>query len=43
MLNSIRVKNYRGFQDCKVDGLGRINIFVGMNNSGKTTLLEALF
>lgn len=43
MLKSIRVKNYRGFKDCKIDGLGRVNIFAGMNNSGKTTLLEALF
>ena len=43
MLKSIRIRNYRGFKDCKIDGLGRINIIAGMNNSGKTTLLEALF
>jgi predicted ATP-dependent endonuclease of OLD family len=43
MLSSIRISNYRGFKDCKVRDLGRVNIFAGMNNSGKTTLLEALF
>ncbi len=43
MLRSIRIRNYRGFKDCKIENLGRINIFAGMNNSGKTTLLEALF
>ena len=43
MLSSIRISNYRGFKDCKVSDLGRVNIFAGMNNSGKTTLLEALF
>jgi len=43
MLKSIRIKNYRGFQDCSIHDFGRINIFAGMNNSGKTTLLEALF
>ena len=43
MLTSIHIKNYRGFKDCNIDDLGRINVFAGMNNSGKTTLLEALF
>ncbi len=43
MLESIRIKNYRGFKDCSIQDFGRINIFAGMNNSGKTTLLEALF
>lgn len=43
MLNSIRIRNYRSFEDCKISNLGRVNIFAGMNNSGKTTLLEALF
>ena len=43
MLKSIRIRNYRGFRDCKIDDLGRVNIFAGVNNSGKTTILEALF
>lgn len=43
MLKSIRIKNYRSFKDCLISDFGRINIFAGMNNSGKTTLLEALF
>ncbi len=43
MLKSIRIKNYRSFKDCSISDFGRINIFAGMNNSGKTTLLEALF
>ncbi|MCY4068177.1 MAG: AAA family ATPase [Acidimicrobiaceae bacterium] len=43
MLESISIKNYRGFKDCLIGDFGRINIFAGMNNSGKTTLLEALF
>lgn len=42
MLKCIRIKNYRGFTDCEINGLGRINVFAGANNSGKTTLLEAL-
>ena len=42
MLESLRVRNFRGFQDLRVEGLGRINLFAGRNSSGKTALLEAL-
>ena len=43
MLKSIRVQNFRLFGDLEIDPLKRINLFTGQNNSGKTTLLEALF
>ena len=42
MLESVHIRNFRGLKDLKVDGLGRINLFAGRNNSGKTALLEAL-
>ena len=42
MLESLRVRDFRGLKDLKVEGLGRINLFAGRNNSGKTALLEAL-
>src|SRR5574344_1559587 len=42
---SLNIKNYRGIgENClKVDNFGDINIFTGKNNSGKSTLLEAIF
>lgn len=43
MLKSLRIRNYRVFKDLKVDGLQRINLIAGKNNSGKTSLLEAVF
>lgn len=43
MLQSLRIRNYRSFGDLSVDRLSRINLFTGRNNSGKTTVLEALF
>jgi len=42
MLQCVHVRNFRGLKDLRVEGLGRINLFAGRNNSGKTTLLEAL-
>lgn len=43
MLRDITVQNYRCFEDFHVDGFERVNLFVGNNNSGKTSLLEAIY
>ena len=43
MISSFRIEGFRGFQDFQVGDLGRVNLFVGANNSGKTSLLEALY
>ena len=43
MLEKLKIQNFRGFRDLDVDRLGRINIFAGRNNTGKSTLLEAIF
>jgi AAA domain, putative AbiEii toxin, Type IV TA system/AAA ATPase domain len=42
MIRSLTVNGYRGFPKFAMKGLGRINLLVGRNNTGKTTLLEAL-
>jgi AAA15 family ATPase/GTPase len=43
MLESLYIKNFRLFKELKIERLGRVNLFVGKNNSGKTCLLEALW
>lgn len=43
MLESVRIRNFRNLIDLEIKGLERVNLFTGRNNSGKTTLLEALF
>lgn len=42
MLNSLYVHNYRLFREFEVPKLRRLNVFVGRNNVGKTSLLESL-
>lgn len=42
MLKSLVIRNYRGLEDFQVEKLGRVNLIVGKNNSGKSTVLEAL-
>lgn len=43
VLTRFRVHNFRGFQDLEVGDLGKLNILVGPNGSGKTSLLQAIF
>lgn len=43
MIDSVRIKNFRCFESAEAAGLGRINVVVGDNRSGKTAFLEALY
>ena len=42
MIQEISFKNFRRFEEFPTMNLGDINIFVGRNNSGKSTVLKAL-
>lgn len=42
MLDSLHIKNFRMLEDFEVKKLGRLNLIVGKNNSGKSTVLEGL-
>jgi AAA15 family ATPase/GTPase len=42
MLQKLTLQNFRRFQDFELQQLGRINLLVGENNSGKTSILEAI-
>lgn len=42
MLTKVDIANYRGFPAYSMEGLARVNLLVGKNNSGKTALLEAI-
>ncbi len=42
MLTSLEMAGYRGFRQYRVAGLARVNLLVGRNNCGKTSILEAV-
>lgn len=42
LLPSLHVRGFRAFRDLQIPQLGRVNLVVGKNNVGKTSLLEAL-
>lgn len=43
MIRSLTVKNYRVLEEFSLDQTARVNLVVGTNNSGKSSLLEAIY
>jgi predicted ATP-dependent endonuclease of OLD family len=41
-INFVRIKNFRKLKNCKIVFSDKETIFVGANNSGKTTAIDAL-
>jgi len=43
LIRDLTIQGYRCFEDFSMDGLTRVNLLVGNNNSGKTSFLEAVY
>ena len=43
MLKTIRIRNMRGVKEATIDNLTQVNILIGRNGVGKSTLLEAVY
>lgn len=43
LIKNVEINNFKGIKNCKVDDLSLVNFFIGDNNSGKSTLLDAIF
>ncbi len=41
-IKNLDIETYRGINDLEIDNIGDINIIVGDNNTGKTSVLEAI-
>ncbi len=41
-LENLQIHNFRGFQALQIEKLGRVNLIVGRNSVGKSSVLEAL-
>lgn len=39
---AIEIRSFRGLRNVRLDGISRVNIIVGANNAGKTSVLEAV-
>jgi AAA15 family ATPase/GTPase len=43
MFNKLTIKNFRGIEKLEINEFNKINIFVGENGIGKTTILDAIY
>lgn len=41
-MKNIQIKNFKSLKDFEISDLKRVNLFTGRNNTGKSTLLEAI-
>ncbi|TAD95493.1 MAG: hypothetical protein EAZ97_15405 [Bacteroidetes bacterium] len=41
-IKSLQIQNFKSFKDVKIDFNKEVNILTGVNNSGKTSILEAI-
>jgi AAA15 family ATPase/GTPase len=40
---NIKINNFRGIDHLEIDDFSRVNVFLGQNSSGKSSILEAVF
>lgn len=43
MIRKIEIDKFKGIKEFKIDNLNKINVFVGNNNSNKTSFIESIF
>lgn len=41
-INCIQIDNFRGIKHLEIDDFSRVNVFLGQNSSGKSTILECI-
>ncbi|OGT59615.1 MAG: hypothetical protein A3E85_04670 [Gammaproteobacteria bacterium RIFCSPHIGHO2_12_FULL_45_12] len=41
-IKSVSIKNFKGIEDVKLNNCSPINILVGKNNAGKSSILHAI-
>ena len=41
-IRNLSIERFRAFRQLKIEGLGRVNLITGQNNTGKSSILEAL-
>ena len=41
-VTNLKIKNFRSFQNIELDGLTELTVLIGKNDSGKSSIFEAL-
>lgn len=43
MIDGLRIQDFKGIRDGVISGMSDVNIFVGANNAGKSTVLDSIY
>jgi hypothetical protein len=43
MINEVTIDNFKGIKHCEIKDLARVNLFIGKNSCGKSTIMEAIY
>jgi AAA15 family ATPase/GTPase len=43
MITHVLIRNFKGIRQCEISDLGEVNLFIGKNDSCKSTILEAVY
>lgn len=41
-IQTLQIEQFRALRKLRIEGLGRVNMITGKNNTGKSSVLEAL-
>jgi AAA15 family ATPase/GTPase len=42
MLEAVEISDFKSIKHVRIEGLSKINVFFGPNNSGKSSILQAI-
>lgn len=43
MIQEVSIENFKGIKHCEIKDLAKINLFIGKNGSGKSSIMEAIY
>lgn len=43
IINEVAIDNFKGIRHCEIKDLARVNLFIGKNSCGKSTIMEAIY
>ena len=43
MIREVSIQNFKGIKNCEIKDMGKVNLFIGRNGCGKSSILEAIY
>jgi len=43
MINEVTISNFKGIKNCEIKDISKVNLFIGKNDCGKSSIIEAVY